>query len=131
MERDVTAYLAKAAESLETAENEFSFGRYNSCASRCYYACFQAAIAALIWEGIRPSGNWGHDFVQGQFVGLLIERRKRYSSDLRRTLADNRILREQADYESELVSEIHARRSLRRARTFVKAVEQAVPNDYP
>jgi uncharacterized protein (UPF0332 family) len=51
MEQDITIYLAKATESLLTAESEFANGRYNSCANRCYYACFQAAIAALIREG--------------------------------------------------------------------------------
>lgn len=77
MEGDVSAYLSKATESLATAESEFTMGRYKSCANRCYYACFQAAVAALIREGMRPRGYWGHDFVQGQFVGLLIKRRKR------------------------------------------------------
>jgi uncharacterized protein (UPF0332 family) len=47
MEQDITIYLAKAAESLLTAESEFINGRYNSCANRCYYCCFLAAIAAL------------------------------------------------------------------------------------
>src|SRR6266446_1525926 len=36
MEHDITIYLAKAAESLLTAESEFANGRYNSCANRCY-----------------------------------------------------------------------------------------------
>jgi uncharacterized protein (UPF0332 family) len=69
MEHDITIYLAKATESLLTAESEFVNGRYNSCANRCYYACFQAAIAALLCEGIRPRGQWSHEFVQAQFVG--------------------------------------------------------------
>jgi hypothetical protein len=52
MEQTTTIYLAKAAESLLSAESEYVNGRYNSCANRCYYACFQAAIAALLQEGI-------------------------------------------------------------------------------
>jgi uncharacterized protein (UPF0332 family) len=72
MEQDITIYVAKAEESLRTAESEFANGRYNSCANRCYYACFQAAIAALLAEGIRARGQWSHAFVQGQFVGVLI-----------------------------------------------------------
>jgi uncharacterized protein (UPF0332 family) len=75
MERDAEIYLAKAAESLLSAESDFAGSRYNSCANRCYYACFQAAVAALIREGIHPHGDWGHDFVQGRFVGQLIDRR--------------------------------------------------------
>jgi uncharacterized protein (UPF0332 family) len=117
-------YLAKAAESLLTAEGEFALGRYNSCANRCYYACFQAAIAALLGEGIRPRGPWGHDFVQGQFVGQLVNRRKLYSVDLRQVLASNRILRDQADYGPEHVTSTQANRALRRARMFVTAVQQ-------
>src|SRR5882724_10006373 len=72
MEQDITIYLAKATESLLTAESEFANGRYNSGANRCYYACFQAAIAALLREGIRPRGQWSHAFVQAQLVGVLI-----------------------------------------------------------
>ncbi len=67
-----TVYLAKARESLAGAESELANGRYNNCANRCYYACFQAAVAALVQHGIRPPGGqraaWGHAFVQAQFV---------------------------------------------------------------
>ena len=124
MDDDASLYLAKAVESLHTAESEFANGRYNSCANRCYYACFQAAIAALIRDRIRPHGNWGHDFVQGQFVGQLINRRKRYSADLRRVLADNQIVRDQADYGAEHVSLTQVSRALGKARAFVTAVQQ-------
>ncbi len=48
------AYLAKAEESLAGAEREFAAGAYNNCANRAYYACFQAAIAALDLADIRP-----------------------------------------------------------------------------
>jgi uncharacterized protein (UPF0332 family) len=124
MHEDAAIYLAKAAESLLTAESEFINGRYNSCANRCYYACFQAAVAALIQEGIRPRERWGHAFVQGQFVGQLIERRKRFRSDLRRVLSDNQIMRNQADYEVRNVTQAQAARALGRTRTFVIAVKQ-------
>ncbi len=49
-------YLEKAKENLAAAESEFGHGRYNSCASRAYYACFQAAIHALIRAGDLPGG---------------------------------------------------------------------------
>jgi uncharacterized protein (UPF0332 family) len=98
MEQTITICLAKATESLLSAESEFVNGRYNSCANRCYYACFQAAIAALLGEGIRPAGQWNHQFVQAQFVGVLINQRKRYDAQLRRVLADNQSLRDKADY---------------------------------
>ena len=124
MEHDITIYLAKATESLLTAESEFVNGRYNSCVNRCYYSCFQAAIAALLREGIRPRGQWSHEFVQAQFVGVLINQRKRYDSDLRRVLADNQIVRDQADYRPELVTPTQASRALRRSRMLVNAVQQ-------
>lgn len=125
MDNDAAIYLAKAAESLMTAESEFDNGRYNSCANRCYYACFQAAIAALLREGVRASGGqWGHDFVQAQFGGQLINRRKRYSSNLRRVLPENQALRDQADYEPRLVNQTQANRALARARSFVNAVQR-------
>jgi uncharacterized protein (UPF0332 family) len=47
MAQDITIYLAKAAESLQTAESEFANGRYNSCANRCYYACFVRRESAV------------------------------------------------------------------------------------
>ena len=124
MEHDITIYQAKATESLLTAESEYVNGRYNSCANRCYYSCFQAAIAALLREGIRPRGQWSHEFVHAQFVGVLINQRKRYDSDLRRVLADNQILRDQADYRAELVTPTQAGRALRRSRMLVTAVQR-------
>ena len=123
MNRDTTIYLTKATESLLTAESEFVNGRYNSCANRCYYSCFQAAIAALLQEGIRSQGQrWSHESVQAQFVGVLINQRKRYDPELRRVLSDNQILRDQADYRPELVTATQANRALRRSRAFVNAV---------
>src|SRR5262249_48725798 len=124
MEQDTTIYLAKAAESLLTAESEFANGRYNSCANRCYYACFQAVIAALLREGIRPRGQWSHELVQGQFVGVLTNQRHYYEAQLRRVLADNQSLRDKADYRAELVTATQAGRALRRSRLFVGAVRQ-------
>jgi uncharacterized protein (UPF0332 family) len=124
MEQDSTIYVTKAIESLLSAESEYVNGRYNSCANRCYYACFQAAIAALLREGIRPAGQWSHAFVQAQFVGVLINQRKRYDPELRRVLSDNQILRDRADYRPELVTATQARRALGRSRLFVAAVRQ-------
>src|SRR5918992_3066735 len=124
MEQTTTIYLTKAYESLLTAESEFANGRYNSCANRTYYACFQAAIAALLVAGIRPAGQWNHQFVQAQFVGVLINKRKRYESELRRVLADKQSLRDKTDYRPEFVTPIQASRALRRTRQFVTAIRQ-------
>lgn len=119
-------FLDKARESLAGAESEFAHGRHNNCANRCYYGCFQAAIAALLYDGIILTGGrttWGHDFVQARFVGQLINRRKVYASSLRDSLARNLILRHTADYTIEQVTETQAARAVRRARDFLEAVE--------
>lgn len=115
-------YLAKAVESLAGAESECANGRYNNGANRCYYACFQAAIAALLQMGMRPkqpSRQWGHDFVQAEFIGQLINRRKRYPPVLRDVLERTYTLRQIADYQTQHISKTQAARALQRARQFV------------
>lgn len=122
-------FLRKAGESLKGAESEFANGRYNNCANRAYYSAFQAAISGLARAGVYPTTaneEWGHAFVQRQFVGLLINRRKLYSGELRDTLSQLIILRELADYKVGEVSRRQAMQSLERARTLVKAVENAI-----
>jgi uncharacterized protein (UPF0332 family) len=124
------AYLTKARESLTSAEVDYAAARYNSCANRVYYACFQAAVAALLAEGLRPAnprGEWSHEFVQSQFNGLLIGRRKRYPVTLRRILRDTIEVREKADYTPAAVSARVAERVLRAAQSFVHAIEEHDP----
>jgi uncharacterized protein (UPF0332 family) len=123
---DRLTFLAKAEESLAGAESERANGRFNNCANRCYYACFQAATAALLHEGMRPGGRgvgWSHAAIQAQFAGELIGRRKVYPAALRETLTRAYLLRQTADYAPDEVSGTHADRALRRAREFVAAVQ--------
>lgn len=118
-------FLAKARESLAGAHSELVNRRYNNCANRNYYACFQAAIAALDRAGIRPRGarpDWGHDFVQAQFVGQLINRRKLYPVALRGILLHTMNLRHDADYNRRMVGQTEAIRAVRQTRQFVQAV---------
>ncbi len=118
-------YLLKAERSLLGAESEYAAGRYENVANRCYYACFQAAIAGLRRHGIRPSvDQWGHDFVQSRFVGQLVNRRHRYPAALRTMLTDLRVLRQRADYETDPISQVEAARGLRKARLVVAAVAE-------
>lgn len=122
---EIQAFLDKAEENVASAASEYANGRYNACANRCYYACFQAAVAALMQGNVRPAtrdAEWGHAYVQSQFAGLLITRRKVYGSELRDTLPRLLELRERADYEATPVSQTQARRALDRARQFVGAV---------
>jgi uncharacterized protein (UPF0332 family) len=120
-----TVFLDKAQASLAGAESEAANARYDNCANRLYYACFQAAVAALLRAGIQsphPQGHWSHTFVPGQFVGQLIIRRKLYPAALRDTLPRTYQLRQTADYTDDLVTQTEASRALRRAREFVSAV---------
>ena len=122
-------YLAKAEESLLGAESEFVQARYNNAANRCYYACFQAAIAALSHASIGPPGgrsDWGHAFVQAEFVGRLISRRQAYPVRLRQVLARNLTLRHTADYAPDVVAQIQVARALQRTRDFLAAIRQKV-----
>lgn len=119
--------LIKARESLAGASSEDEEKRYNNVANRAYYACFQAAVAALDVAGIRPAGNsddWGHGAVQAQFVGLLINRRKVYPGDLRDALSQTVRMRVRADYHQASVSESQAIRAIARARAMLAAVEE-------
>jgi uncharacterized protein (UPF0332 family) len=121
----IHGYLGKAHEDLAGAESEFEHGRTNSCARAAYYACFHAAIAALLQAGLTSSGparGWGHDWVHASFVGQLIQRRKIYSANLRRTLPDLLALRHKADYRATHVSQREAQRAVRSAQALVQAV---------
>jgi uncharacterized protein (UPF0332 family) len=118
-------FLEKVQENLTSAQSEFISGWYNSCARSCYYAVFQAAIYALGQARVRPrraEGWWGHDFVQAQFNGELINRRKRYPTSLRATLTQNYALRETADYTTDHVTEVRAARAVGRTEAFVEAI---------
>jgi hypothetical protein len=87
---------------------------------------FQAAVAALIAAGIRPAnirGQWDHDFVQAQFCGVLIARRKLYPSDLAAQFSEVARRRLTADYGTVSVSRTVAERAVQKTRLFVFAVQ--------
>ena len=114
-------YQDKALESLAGAESELDARRYNNAAKLAYFACFQAAVAALIRAGARRSGSdveWRHDFVQAE-----IRRRRLVPAELGSVLLDTMRLRHLADYAPRSVSERNARQSVARARTFVATLE--------
>ncbi len=122
---DDSIVLAKADESLAGAADKLSSGPFNNCANRSYYACFQAAVSALIQAGYTPSGRdgqWTHAAVQAQVVGDLLNRRKRYPMSLRGTLAHNMELRHVEYYGLDLVSDVQAWRASLRSSDFIAAV---------
>jgi len=118
------AFLGKSAESLASAGDDFVAGRYNSCARSAYYAAFQAAVAALMNENIGPTGNWEHDFVQAQFQGRLVYRRKLYPARYRRALRVAFDARADADYTPRQTTRREAQNLLQIARDIVISVEE-------
>ena len=122
-------YLAKAEENLRGEEREFAQGRYNNAANRRYYACFQAAVGALHHAGMAPRGgrsDWGHAYVQAEFVGRVIHRRRLYPSPLRQVLARNLTLRHTADDALDLVTQTQAAWVLQRTQDFLAAIREQV-----
>lgn len=125
--QEITQYVHKAIESLDGAESELANRRFNNCANRCYYASFQAAIAALLAAGIQarlPGGRWRHDHIQAQFASQLINRQHRFPPALRTVLSETLLLRQEADYEPDGISQRQANRAFRRSREFVDAVQR-------
>lgn len=119
-------YLTKAHESLASAEADLAAGRCNSAANRAYYAAFQAAVAALIRDGMSADRNWDHKFVSSEFPRRLIRRRKALPSELGDALNKLFNLRIIADYRVEPVPQKPAERGVRRARVFVEAISRWV-----
>lgn len=119
-------FLAKAEENVEAARSELVNRRFNSCASRCYYACFQAAIYALIRTGVNVrAGQWSHRFVQAEFAGRLINREKVYPAHLRTVMEENYALRITADYTYQHVNESRASRAVARTTDFVATLRSS------
>lgn len=91
---------------------------------------FQAAQVALEQAGFSRS-SWSHSGLQAAFTTELIHRRKRYPAVLRDYLSSGLEVRQVADYGRSGVSQKIAQRLVRRARTFVAAVEEVIHGDLP
>jgi uncharacterized protein (UPF0332 family) len=119
--------LDKATENLEDAQAALAAARHNACASRSYYAAFQAAVAALWVEGIRPQpgteGTLSHKMVQVEWSGRLIYRRKLYPPELQRTLQGLVQLRLKADYRPDGVTRREASRVVAASELLVRHVQ--------
>lgn len=131
MSETVQKYLAKAKESLGSAKDDLAEKRFNSCASRVYYACYQAAVASLIKHGLAPRGGkvlWRHDFVHSRF-GFLTKRKKLYPSKIKAYLSELMESRITADYREAMVSKRQAKRVLQKAKEFVSIILKEEKND--
>ncbi|HZT09098.1 MAG TPA: HEPN domain-containing protein [Chloroflexota bacterium] len=121
-------YLAKALASLSCAQLELDRGYHDSAVNRAYYACYQAAVAALVAEDVAPvvERYWPHDVVQVKFPSVLVDQLHRYPNGMRGTLKAIFDERLKADYEPDAVSETTAREAVRRAQSFVGLVSARV-----
>ena len=120
MQAESRLFLAKARESLASAEADLRAARYNSAANRAYYAAFQAAVAALIEQGVGPRGaSWDHKFVISEFSGKLVKRRKLLSTRYSRVLNSLFTTRLFADYRADGIGRGTARRSVGETRSLV------------
>ena len=123
-----SVYLTKALASLARAELELDGKLFNNAVNRAYYACYQAAVAALVAAGVDPDleNFWPHDIVHAQFARLLIDAQARYPRALRATLKAIFDERLKADYEPDVIGAATAGEAVRRARQFVQAVADEV-----
>ena len=65
--KELEVLSAKARTFLRTAEQTLSSGDYDSCASRCYYAMFLMAEAALLTRNQSASSHRGVIRLFGQY----------------------------------------------------------------
>lgn len=120
------SYFAKAKECLASAEDDLAKKRFNSCANRAYYACYQAAVAVLLEHGTAPRGEkglWRHEFVHSQF-GFLVKRGKLYPSKIKTYLPELMEARITADYKSISVSKKTTKGNLQKVEEFVSIVRK-------
>ena len=145
---DWQAYLAKARNSLRTAQTAYEEGNvlicpigvldtnvrerklghyheegdFDSCASRAYFAVFQGEIAALIKLTEFRQEQWGHDRVQEEFNRRLIRARKLFPSSLRSIHNDLTGRRRLADYTDQYTSVRTAEDCLRKAAEMITTI---------
>lgn len=120
-------WMEKAAENLAAAQSGFDHGRFNACANRLYYAMFQAGIAAFAKAGSLPAGGRvGHDWLQANFSGQFIHRRKLFPARFKSYLPAAYRIRALADYEAISVSKNIAANELKKAKECVDAVKLEV-----
>ena len=78
------------------------------------------------WRRVGGRCEWGHAFVQAEFVGRLIHQRRLYPTSFRQALARHLTLRHTADYAPDLVTQIQAARALQRTQDFLAVIREQV-----
>ncbi len=122
---DVDVMMDKARESLASAEADLAARRFNSCANRAYFACFQAALSVMIHQGMASANSTiAHQTVATQFAEQLVRRRKLFPARITGELYDLMVWRHQADYQTAPISSRRTREAVRRASQFLEIVLQ-------
>jgi uncharacterized protein (UPF0332 family) len=121
------AFLFKAQENLAVAEWSYANGHFNACANRAYYAAFQAAVAVLAHFGLlRSSERIEHRAIQGSFATGLIHQRKIFPNYLKSYLPALQEVRDDADYDAQLLSKSEATKQLRKAKEFINLLVEEI-----
>jgi len=120
--------LEKAMESLQAAESCLALALSNSCASRCYYAMFQAAVVALQAAGFHRDA-WSHAALQATFTNEMIQRRKIYPRQLAEYLNRGLFWRNIADYDDGEISQRRAKQLLAWATVFITKVQEVTRHE--
>lgn len=127
-QRFVKEYMNSTKERLRPAEAAIQVGSYRDSVSRSYYACLDAADAALIARGVIPKSHKGTlDLFSQKLVKpkLVPKQYKDICEHMQRA-------RESADYERGAhVTKAAAERALARAKEFVAMIEQLLPTLLP
>ena len=118
-------YLEKAQSSYAGARACLERRAFDSCVSRCYYAVFQGAIAALLHlTDFRPQGGeWSHKTTQAEFNRRLVMRRKVFPGQIGKTLLTLIEWRHRADYSPASTGRQIARASVALADAFLTAIK--------
>ena len=115
--------MEKARRFLGAAQCCYENGFCDSCVSRCYYAVYRAAIAALEKEGFRRP-SWNHGSLMVKFRRQLIDKRGSYASEFQDILRDTYRRRVIADYKEAYVPKNLAQDSVNRSACFVEEISK-------
>ena len=118
--KEIADLIEKTEKFLITAEQALKVGDYDSCVSRCYYAMFFMAEAALLTKDLSASSHKGVITLFGQYF----VKTKILDKSLGRALNDAYDLRLVGDYGVGFtVSESQANDLLETARNFVDVLK--------
>ena len=113
------SFKLRAIENFHSSEALFDLGYYNASANRAYYAIFHCALVELMKRGYKPPVD--HRNVQSMFINELINRKKVFSSQMKKIFIDAMELRIDADYDKG-VSKSDAKKQVNFTSIFLKTV---------